>query len=365
VGRTLEVRNLGVVEYDDGLELQDALRQSVGRGELPDQLLLLEHPPVVTVGRNSDGANVLLAEEELAKRGIGLYETGRGGDVTFHGPGQVVGYPIVDLNPDRRDVHRYVRDLEEVMIRALEDFGVRSGRIPGLTGVWVGDLKVAAIGVRISRWITSHGFAFNVGTDLGYFRTIVPCGIEDRGVTSLESLLREVVPMKVVRDRLTARFAEVFERTPLPRRLAGRSVQVLVWRRTDAGLQVLMLKRTERDGGFWQPVTGLIEEGESPADAARRETSEETGLRGEPVSLEYVRDFRIGKRWIGGDRPEPWINREHAFALEVDGDPEIRLSPGEHEEVQWTTPDRARELMKWNGNRRALERLEQRIARAQ
>lgn len=356
--RPLEVTRLGVVEYDDGLDLQDALRVAVGKGEIPDQLLLLEHPPVVTLGRNSGDANVLLSAEQLAKRGIGLWKTGRGGDVTFHGPGQIVGYPIVDLSPDRRDVRRYVRDLEEVIIRTLQGFDVKSGRIAGLTGVWIGDLKIAAIGVRISRWIASHGFAFNIATDLGYYDSIVPCGIADRGVTSLERFLGEPVDAGLVRTRLAEHFSDVFEREVVERTVTSRSVQVLPWRRAGRGLEVLMLKRTPRDGGFWQPVTGMIEPGEPPEATARREFQEETGGTGRVFSLEYVRDFRIARNYVRGTGPHPWINREHAFAVEVREECEIRLSPKEHQEYLWTSADRARELLKWNGNKRALERLE-------
>ena len=145
-------------------------------------------------------------------RGIEVHETGRGGDVTYHGPGQIVGYPILDLRPDRCDVHRYVRDLEEVLIRATADYGIAAKRIAGLTGVWVGNEKLAAIGVRIARWITSHGFAFNVTTDLGFFELIVPCGIADRGVTSLERLLGRPVSRGELEDRMVGHFCEVFER---------------------------------------------------------------------------------------------------------------------------------------------------------
>jgi lipoyl(octanoyl) transferase len=210
--RPLLVRNLGTVEYADGLALQEELRRAVTAGEAPDHLLLLEHPPVVTLGRNAGTGNLVLAPEALEARGIEFHRTGRGGDVTFHGPGQLVGYPVIDLKPDRRDVHRYVRDLEETLIRTLGDFGVLAGRIPGLTGVWIGDLKIAAIGVRISRWVTTHGFAFNVDTDLDFFRVIVPCGIADRGVTSLSRVLGREVTVHEVRPVLARRFAEVFER---------------------------------------------------------------------------------------------------------------------------------------------------------
>jgi lipoyl(octanoyl) transferase len=209
--RALVVRRLGRVPYGEGLELQRRLVADRQAGRIPDQLLLLEHDPVFTLGRNARRENVLLAEPALKERGIELHETGRGGDVTYHGPGQLVGYPILDLGPDRRDVHRYVRDLEEVLIRTLADCGVLAGRIAGLTGAWVGDEKIGAIGVRIARWVTSHGFALNVSNDLSPFALIVPCGIRDRGVTSLERLLGRPVPLDEVMDRLVRHFAAVFE----------------------------------------------------------------------------------------------------------------------------------------------------------
>jgi lipoyl(octanoyl) transferase len=360
--KRLDVLRLGRVEYDDGLDLMGRFRDGVARGEVPDQLLLLEHPPVVTLGRNAGPDNLLLSAEALEKRGIGFHRTGRGGDVTFHGPGQIVGYPILDLNPDRRDVRRYVRDLEESIIRTLADFDVRAGRVPGLTGVWIGDFKIAAIGVRISRWITSHGFAFNVATDLTHYDVIVPCGIRDRGVTSLERLLGKPVDLEEVRSRLVRRFAEVFDREPVERTVASRSVQVFLWRRGPGGPEVLLLKRVPEDGGFWQPVTGIVEPDEAPAETARREVREETGVDGTPIDLEYVRDFRLARPYAGGAGGHPWINREHAYALEA-GDARITLSPDEHEEHVWTSPAAAREMLRWSGNLRALDRLERRLAR--
>ena len=208
--RPLEVRRLGRVPYARGLELQERLVADRQAGRIPDQLLLLEHDPVFTLGRNARTANVLLPAEALRERGFEVFETGRGGDVTYHGPGQVVGYPILALAPDRRDVHRYVRDLEEVMMRTCADYGLEASRVEGLTGTWLGDEKIGAIGVRIARWVTSHGFAFNVGTDLAAFDLIVPCGIRERGVTSLERRLGHPVPLDEVMDRLAAHFAAVF-----------------------------------------------------------------------------------------------------------------------------------------------------------
>ena len=208
--RELEVRRLGRVPYARGLELQEQLVAERQAGRVPDQLLLLEHDPVFTLGRNARTANVLLPAEALRERGFEVFETGRGGDVTYHGPGQLVGYPILDLAPDRRDVHRYVRDLEQVMIRTCADYGLEASRVQGLTGTWLGDEKIGAIGVRIARWVTSHGFAFNVGTDLSAFDLIVPCGIRGRGVTSLERQLGRPLPLEEVMDRIAANFAAVF-----------------------------------------------------------------------------------------------------------------------------------------------------------
>ena len=210
--REIEVRRLGRIGYAEGLELQKQLVEQRKAGQIPDQLLLLEHPPVITLGvktRNNQ-TNIVATPEALAEEGVSVFETGRGGDVTYHGPGQLVGYPIIDLKPDRCDVHKYVRDLEEVMIRAAAAFGVEAGRLPGLTGAWVGNEKLAAIGVRISKWVTSHGFAFNVNTALDHFDFIVPCGISDRGVTSLQKLLGRPVDMAEVADAVEVAFRSIF-----------------------------------------------------------------------------------------------------------------------------------------------------------
>ena len=216
--REVEVRRLGTIAYTDALAMQRALVEDRRAGRVPDLLLLLQHPPVITLGVRGDGgrANVVASREQLQELGISVEETGRGGDVTYHGPGQLVGYPIFDLKPDRCDVHEYVRDLEEVLIVSLRRFGIEGRRVKGLTGVWVGpegrEEKVAAIGVRISRWITSHGFALNVSTNLKHFQLIVPCGIADRGVTSIARLLGRDVPMAEVEDAVVAGFANVFSR---------------------------------------------------------------------------------------------------------------------------------------------------------
>lgn len=200
--------------YDDALSLQARLVEQRRAGEIGDVLLLVEHPAVLTLGVRGDGrAHILASDDDLAARDIEVFETRRGGDVTYHGPGQIVGYPIIDLNPDRRDVHKYVRDIEEVLIRVAADYGISTARMPGLTGVWAGDEKLAAIGVRIQRWVTSHGFALNHTTDLSHFGLIVPCGIADKGVTSLAKL-GCVATRAEVEDRIVAQMADVFERTP-------------------------------------------------------------------------------------------------------------------------------------------------------
>jgi lipoyl(octanoyl) transferase len=203
------------VPYADALALQRALVEDRYAGRTGDVLLLVEHPHVLTLGVRGDGgrSHILITDEQLAARGIDVVPTGRGGDITYHGPGQIVGYPIIDLKPDRQDVHRYVRDLEEVLIRTSADYGIPAGRVEGLTGVWVGREKLAAIGVRIARWVTSHGFALNVTTDLDYFGLIVPCGIADRGVTSLDRLVGRAVDRREVEERIVSRFCEVFGRT--------------------------------------------------------------------------------------------------------------------------------------------------------
>ncbi|MGH9142570.1 MAG: lipoyl(octanoyl) transferase LipB [Vicinamibacterales bacterium] len=210
--RGLDVRRLGRVPYLDALALQRSLVDDRRAGRIGDTLLLLEHPSVLTLGARGDGgrAHILASADALASRGIDVHDAGRGGDITYHGPGQVVGYPIIDLNPDRRDVHRYVRDLETVLIRTAADYGIGAGRVQGLTGVWVGDEKLAAIGVRIARWITSHGFALNVSTNLDHFSLIVPCGIPDRGVTSLTRLLGRAVDTMEIENRIIEHFANVF-----------------------------------------------------------------------------------------------------------------------------------------------------------
>ncbi len=210
--RRLKVQSLGSVAYEDGLALQADLVVARRAGEIPDTLVLLEHPHVITLGTGAKDEHVLADAERRAEMAIAVHDAGRGGDVTYHGPGQLVGYPILDLKPDRKDLHRYLRDLESVLIDALARLGVEGRRVDGLTGVWTSAGKVAAIGVRVSSgWITSHGFALNVAPDLSYFDTIVPCGIQDRSVTSLEVLLGREVSRPEAEGAVVAAFASGFD----------------------------------------------------------------------------------------------------------------------------------------------------------
>jgi lipoyl(octanoyl) transferase len=209
--RNLLVQKLGLVSYGAALELQRKAEQAVKQGHQSDTLLLLEHPHTYTIGRRGSTAGVLLNEAELTARGVTVFETNRGGKVTYHGLGQLVGYPIIKLSPDREDVHRYVRELEEVLIRTLADFSIKAFRIDGLTGVHTELGKVAAIGVHISRWVTTHGFALNVNTDLSYFNSIIAC--EGEPVTSMEHLRGDETKLSEVEDYLIDRFAEVFTMT--------------------------------------------------------------------------------------------------------------------------------------------------------
>jgi len=227
----LEVRKLGQVPYLKAIDGQRRLVEARKRDEIPDQLLLLEHPSVITVGVSGrrHRENLLASPAELARRNIDLLEVSRGGDVTYHGPGQLVGYPILDLKPDRCDVHRYVRDLEEALMRTVARFGVTAGRVHGLTGIWVGNEKLAAIGVRLSRWVTSHGFALNVTTQLDAFELIVPCGIRGRGVTSLERLLGAPPAWSDLEAAAAEELAVCFERSIVSSAVSENSTAARLW----------------------------------------------------------------------------------------------------------------------------------------
>ncbi|MFN2598783.1 MAG: lipoyl(octanoyl) transferase LipB [Pyrinomonadaceae bacterium] len=206
--RALRVRRLGRLGYEGAYRIQKETEREVRERAAPDTLLLVEHPHVVTLGRRASASAILASPELLRARGVEVFESNRGGKATYHGLGQVVGYPIINLSPEREDVHRYVRDLEEAIMRALADFRIESFPVKGLTGVHTARGKVAAIGVHVARWVTTHGFALNVNTDLGYFRLITPC--EGEAVTSMREISGREIPLDEVEDRLVVRLAEVF-----------------------------------------------------------------------------------------------------------------------------------------------------------
>jgi lipoyl(octanoyl) transferase len=212
--RPLHWDYLGRVPYAEAVETQHAARAALKTGEGPERFLLLEHPHVYTLGRNASAEDVLASPEWLAARGVGIAECDRGGQVTYHGPGQLVGYPVVNLSPDRRDIRRYVRDLQEVLIRTLADYGVgsRPGEEQAFIGVWAGEAKIASIGVHLSRWITTHGFALNVSTDLSYFRGIIPCGLHQVSMTSIERLVGHAPPLPEIAEVCAGHFGRIFGR---------------------------------------------------------------------------------------------------------------------------------------------------------
>ncbi len=367
------VRRLGLLEYEDATQAQSLLARARKEELIPDQLLLLEHPHVVTIGRRTRHLSSTLSDhlrvspEQLVHQGVELHETDRGGAVTYHGPGQLVAYPIVKLTGRRRDVHRYLRDLEEVLIRTLRDFGIPAGRASAQTGVWVGQEKIASIGVHLSHWVTTHGLALNVNTDLRFFDLIVPCGLKNARMTSMEKLLGSPIPMNLVQERFLVHFQDVFERQLVERPIEAESVQVLL--RTPHGMY-LLLKRTREEGGFWQPVTGFVEPGESPSQTALREVREETGvdLRREGagdlsplVPLPYVHTFALSL----AESSTPLFVREYSFVALLRTIPPIRLNPTEHEAFQFVDITRALSLVPWKGNRRALMLSEQMCRRAE
>lgn len=214
---TVECRilRLGIVDYKSAYDLQKQLVHEHIEGRGSNCLILLQHNPVITIGRSGNESNIIASESMLSKAGIEMHEIDRGGDVTYHGPGQITGYPIINLRHFKKDIHWYLRQLEEVIIKVLADYDIAGDRSEGYTGVWVGNEKIAAIGIAIRRWITYHGFAFNVNPDMSHFRMINPCGITDKGVTSLEKLLGYEVDICEVEDRTISAFAEVFNVNPV------------------------------------------------------------------------------------------------------------------------------------------------------
>ena len=356
--RRCELHQLHLITYENALKLQQKLVDMRQRDDIDDQFLLLEHPPVITLGRGGDAANLLATPEALTQQRVRFFETTRGGDITYHGPGQLVGYPILHLGEGNRDVRRYVFNLEEVLIRTVADYGITAERLEGKRGIWVGNEKIAAIGVRIARWVTSHGFALNVTTNLDHFRLITPCGLHGSGVTSIEKLTGRHVPLDEVRDVVARHFAEVFNREIVPRAETIRLIKVLVHDEK----RILLLHRRPERGNFWQPITGSIEKDELPFDAAQRELHEETGNGAVPESMNLTQSFMIESQFLAARYPLPIIASEVAFTARLDSRLPIRMDAEEHDEFGWFTFAEAYERIKWSDDREALEQLERSLA---
>ncbi len=352
--RRCEIHRLHLVTYENGLKLQQKLVEMRQQDEIADQFLLLEHPPVITLGRGGNAANLLATPEALGHERVRFFETTRGGDITYHGPGQLVGYPIIHLGEGNRDVRKYVTNLEEVLIRTVADYGITATRVEGRRGIWVGNEKIAAIGVRIARWVTSHGFALNVSTNLNHFRLITPCGLQGTGVTSIEKLTGRTIPLAEVREKLQQHFADVFHRELVDRAETIRLIKILV----HDDDRVLLLHRRPERGNFWQPITGSIEAGESPLDAALRELHEETGNGGVPEGMDLKQSFMIESQFLAARFPPPIIASEVTYTARLDSALPIRMDAEEHDEHGWFTFAEAYERIKWSDDREALEQLE-------
>jgi lipoyl(octanoyl) transferase len=353
----VEVRYCGRVEYDDALRAMRLHAQALRQQTDHDSLLLVEHPPLFTLGRGAKEADILASPAELSRRGIEVHETDRGGEVTFHGPGQLVAYPVLDLSPDRRDVRKFVRALEQMMIDTCADYGVSAERLDGLPGVWLrggerGDRKIGAVGIHLSHWISTHGVALNVTTDLSHYGLIVPCGIRDKGVTSLAAE-GVTTTWRDAAHRLHRAFGEQFGLRLRVVEPEMRTVQVVVLREDG---KVLILRRTMARGGFWQAVTGRIDRRESPLDAAQRELWEETGGRMPVRPLDYEHDFPLDPGITRRELVTVKWARETAFWTLAPASFDCRRAPREHDAHEWLTPSEAFERLPYQGLRTALKR---------
>jgi len=362
VPRPAQLRRFGRVFYPAGLRMQKALAEHVSAEDRPDQLVILEHDPVFTLGRNATPADIHMSDDFLKAQGVSVHRTDRGGEVTYHGPGQIVAYPICNLRGGREDVGRLVRGLEEAMIRTARDFGVVADRLPGAPGIWVdtprGPEKLGAIGLHLSRWISTHGIAFNVRPNLDHFRWITPCGFTDKGVCSLGSLLGEAAPTwEAAADRLQAHLVELLALDLQPSRAPSRSVSALTWRRGATGPEVLLMLRVPEHGLWWQSVTGMMEPGETPEQTAHRELAEETGLTGTLRPLGLSHSFWVDPAIVRFPDAEPRFNTEVCFAMEVAPEAQVRLEPLEHSDYFWCGLDEAQDRMKWEGSKAAVALL--------
>ncbi len=327
--------NLGCVEYEDGIALQDAIISGLRAGSRGNTVLLLEHPPVITLGRAARAENVTGSAAALASFGVSLHRTDRGGDVTYHGPGQIVGYPLLFLPPGQQDVRRYVHSLEEVLIRTLAGFGIAATRVEGRPGVWIaksrlgGTRKIAAIGVHLSRWFTRHGFALNVAPNLTHYDLIVPCGITDAGVTSMAVERKAEIDPNAVRREIGKHLGEVFT-SGISLEFPLRSAVAVI---VTAGEGVLALRSPSDRGGSWRPVTGWLDAQKLPAEAAVRALEAETGLSLPLKALGLPRDFLAP---TAGET----ICRQFAFVARLPQRMGIRLSE-KHCEFAWIPMEQA------------------------
>lgn len=360
--REIKVYRLGRVEYEDGLKLQQLFGQARAEGKVPDVLLLLEHPPVLTLGRAAKRENITAPTALLERLGFEVFETNRGGDVTYHGPGQIVGYPIFSLAPDRQDVRRYVRDVEESLIRSLARFGIQAGRIDGWAGVWLGQKgqpdarKIAAIGVHLSRWLTSHGFALNVRTNLAHFNLIIPCGINEAGVTSMAKELPAPPELADVEQVLAESFAEVFGAKLSFGGYDLRTISVAVIRGQGEDARVLLLRRVPAVGGFWQIITGTMEAGETPEQAAAREVFEETGCRLKVEALGYTNSFALG------EAVPPKVVEATGFLARWEEGAAVKLAADEHDAHEWLPIPEAMARLPFKGLKETLRRAAARVS---
>jgi lipoyl(octanoyl) transferase len=355
--RKLLVRQLGRVEYVDGLTLMRLAAEAIRGGHPPDadHLFVLEHPPVLTLGRGAGRANIVASPAWLEKRGWEIHEADRGGDVTWHGPGQLVAYPVLQLG-EGMGARGYVEALEEAMIRTCGQLGIAAERHPEHRGAWIGPRKVGAVGVHVSRGMTSHGLALNVSVDLDGFQAIVPCGIADPrlGVTSVERELSArglpVPSLDEVAEHLASHLAAT-----LGRRSEGAPADLTTVSVVPVGAdgRVLLLRRSAERGGFWQPVTGRIEPGEAPSKAARRELREETGADVEVASLGYRHAFALDPSVVPPKRPGLRVCDETAFWARLPPGFVPRLSD-EHVAWEWCTAEEASVRPRYAGLRRAI-----------
>ncbi len=359
MNKEIVLHDLGRVNYSAGERIQELLKQDV-QSKGRQHIVALEHNPVFTLGKNADRNNLLWTEEELTSRRIQLFETSRGGDITYHGPGQIVIYPILNLNKIATNLGNFVRGLEESMIRTNANYGIDSQQIKGDSGVWVknGDsfLKIGAIGLHVSNWISTHGIAYNVNPDLNHYMGMNPCGFQDRGVASLASLLPNKIPdLGEVKSLLIKEICSHFQLSVQQATAPTRSVSVIVFRNVGNDIEILMIKRVPEDGGWWQSVTGMIDEGETEAQAGLREVLEETGLTGDLIDLNYQHTFIIPKDRL--DYPF-FFNREYCFALRVHNSyQQVILAPAEHESHEWASIAKAKNLTPWDGMRIAIDHL--------